>query len=165
MNDNQKFEEAKDMINTLVTQLSVLNNGEDIPPTWKNYFIKAIRPLPKKSGRKLDPKKHADLVNRITDDLAKLNEGRSSDHNPAEYKDRIAIEFGISRKTVERALDDVNKTIGGDESLDPDRRKSTIEGISDHITDSLEASDREEDEVRKKRVEQNKKRIKYLPPI
>jgi len=44
------------MINTFVAQLSELNNGEDIPPTWKNYFIKAIRPLPKKSGRKLDPK-------------------------------------------------------------------------------------------------------------
>jgi hypothetical protein len=56
------FEKAKDMINTFVAQLSELNNGEDIPPTWKNYFIKAIRPLPKKSGRKLDPKKHAETI-------------------------------------------------------------------------------------------------------
>jgi len=30
------------MINTFVAQLSELNNGEDIPPTWKNYFINLI---------------------------------------------------------------------------------------------------------------------------
>ena len=131
----------------------------------KKYFIKAIRPLPKKPGRKLDPKKHTELVNRIIDDREKLNEGRSGDHNPAELKGKIAKEFGISPKTVDRALDDLNKTLEDDETLNPERKKAAIEGISAHITDSLKAWDKEEEEVRKKRVELNKKRIKFFPPM
>ena len=162
MNDDQKFAKAKAMINTFVEQLLALNNGKDIPPTWKNYFTRTSRPLPKKSGRKLNTKEHADMVNRIIDDLDRLNEEQTFGHT-AEYKDKIAKEFGVSRKTVDRKLDAVNKTLRG-ETLDPGRREATNKGISNHLNGLLEAATKEENEIRKIRVEQYNKKNRISPP-
>ena len=156
MHDDKNFEKAKQKIDKLVDQLYELNNGKAIPPAWKNYFIKAIRPLPKKSGGKLDPKKHADIVNRIINDMERIYEEQEFDHT-AIYKDKIAEEFGVSRKTIDNKINNLRKVIR-DEILDPVKLKATIQGISDHISDSCRAEDREEEEIKKKRVEQfNKK--------
>ena len=160
LNNDQKFNEAKDMIDKFVVQLLELNNGENIPPTWKNYFIKAIHPIPKKSGRKLDLKKHADIINRLIDDLRIINDEQEFGHS-AEYKDKIANEFGVARKTIDRKIDAINRLFD-DKALDPDLKKVTIEGVSDHICDRIEADEKEEEKVKQKRVELFNKKNRIL---
>ena len=150
MHDDKNFEKAKQKIDKLVDQLSELNNGEDIPLAWKNYFIKAIRPLAKKSGRKLDTKKHADIVNRILNDMAMISDQEFG--HTATYKDKIAKEFGVSRKTIDNKINDIRKVIR-EKMQDPIKLNATIQGFSDHMSDSCDAEDKENEVIKKKRVE------------
>ena len=155
MHDDKDFGKAKQKIDKLVDQLYELNNGKAIPLAWKNYFIKAIRPLAKKSGAKLDSKKHADIVNRILNDMAMISHQEFG--HAATYKDKIAKEFGVSRKTIDRKINDISKFLI-DEMHDPIKLDATIQGFSDHISDSRDAEDKENEEIKKKRVELFNKR-------
>lgn len=160
MIDDQKFEEAKVMINTFAEQLLSLNGGKEIPLTWKNYLVKAIRPLPGKPGRKIDYKKVTKMVKRIAFDLNNINAKRTKNHNPAEFKKRIAKEFGVSQKTVDRIKVAITKIFMDQGIHDAEMRKASIEGIAEFISNNLDTAAAKEQEVWNKRA----KIISKLPP-
>lgn len=152
-----QVKKANALMDECAAGLREIADGEVIPSTWKNYFIKAIRPLPKIRGIKFDTEKHAAYAKRITENRDRLNDEQEFGHT-AECKDAIAKEFGVSRKTITRDLSSINEVFAEYEMMNPERRKAAMKGITECLQASLKNTDKKEDEIRKKRVEQfNKK--------
>jgi len=152
MNDDQKFKEAKNLIDTFAEQLLALSGGRKIPLRWKNSLIKAIQPLPGKPGRKIDYEKNSEIVKYIILDLDNINAERTKNHNPTEYKDKIAKKFGISRKKVDRIRVAITKTLSGQGFLDPEMREANMDGICRAISADLSAAAKKDQEVQLQRA-------------
>ena len=149
MNDDQKFEEAKDIINTFAGKLSALNNGEDIPPTWKNYLIKAVRPLPKKPGLKIDSEKTSNIVKCLIQNSSITMQ--TLDRTSVEFKDKLAKDFGVSRRTITRIDNAITSFIRGEE-LAPKMKVPIIDGVTKHWNINLDAAAEEDRAVRRIRA-------------
>lgn len=152
--DDPKFDQAKALIDKFAVQLLTLNGDKAIPRTWKNHLLKAIaKTKAGNPGKQRDYAQVAEVVRRLTLVGDKVRLPRTKHHNPATFKDKIAKEFGISRKTVERIdkyRPEYMRELNRLDSLGPDQRKAYIEGLSDAIWESIKADDEEEQKARQR---------------
>lgn len=157
MSHDPKFDQAKRLIDEFAAQLLELNDGKKIPSTWAICLKSALKSKPRRPGVKPDYKKIAEIVKRLTLEGKKVRQGRKKHHNPADYKDNIARDLGVSRKTVER-VDEMRphfiKEINRLDSLEPRKRRAVIDGLSAAICERRKASDEAKEKLRRKKQQQ-----------
>lgn len=156
MSRDPKLDEAEKLIDSFAEQLLALNDGKAIPRQWKNYLLKKIRPMPSKPGQKRDYEQVAEVVKRLVLVGNKVRAQRTKHHNPAVYKDDIASELGISRKTVERIdsyRPEYMSELSQIDSLEPEERKAYINGLAAAIGESLRADDEAEEKARQQEMQ------------
>jgi hypothetical protein len=127
--------EAEKEIETFARRLLALTSGRAIPRRWKQKLARALIPLPKKPGIKLNPQRYAAIVA----DLALLSEKERSVHtkhnNPAKHFDTIARRHGVSRRTVKR-IESECRSIEDLEKISPEKRKARVDGLRAAIDNS-----------------------------
>lgn len=157
MDADQKQVDADRLINEFAAKLLALNGGNKIPTDWNIRLKMALTPKPKKTGRRRDYEKVANVVKQLTLAANKVRKSRTKHHNPATVKDEIAAANNIDRKTVERidaALPVFMNELERLDSLEPKLRKAYIDGIADAVCEKL----REGDAIELKAKEQESRR-------
>lgn len=151
MNRDSKLGEARKLIDCFARQLLALNEGKEIPLPWKNYLLKAIKPLPGKRGRKHDYEQVAEIVKALAHVGPKLRAERTKQNNRKVLMDKIARDYGISRKTVERIEKDrpeyMSELVQLD-SLDPKMREAHLKGFRAKISQEMNAENDAEEKAR-----------------
>jgi len=165
MTAESKQKAAERLIEEFAAELLALNDGKAIPLQWKNQLLKAIRPAPKKKGKKQDYDMVVEVVKQLALSNGDTRRPRTKHHNPAAIKDKIAKAVGVSRKTIDRIDADRPELMSELERLDnlsPEKHKAYIDGISQAICERL----RKHDAIERQTQEQAKRRRirQMLPP-
>jgi len=133
----QRDSRAKQLIDGLAIQLRELAAGKAIPRHWKNYFLKAIVPLPGRAG----PLGNLARTQRVAKLLA---DGKSTSE--------VANETGANIRTVQRIHARLRAAVAA-QPLPEDvaHRQAIIEGIEESIAERVLHDLAQEDATRKRR--------------
>lgn len=152
MSNDPKFDEAKQLIDKFADQLLVLNGGKAISRTWKNHLLKALRPAPKKRGRKTDYAMIAAISKEVTLNRSRLAPpDRTSKDKRGKIKKAIADKHKISLRTVERIAEQRRQFLN-DKPLDEKKRRALTDGIAAAIGDSLKTKHEAELSVKREAI-------------
>ena len=116
---------AFELIDSFAKELLALNGNKKIPTIW---MIRLKGQLQKtsttKPGVKRDDEETREIVKQITIHGKEISAERTKHHSPAKAKNRIASELNVSRKKIDRIIDEDRRL----DSLAPETRKPHIEG-------------------------------------
>lgn len=166
MRQSAKQKEADKLIDEFAAQLLMLNDGKAIPSQWKNRLLKALKPSPVKRGVKRDYVQVAEVVKRLALIGKEIRKPRTKHHNPAVFKDAIAQDLGISRKTVDRIDKDrpeyMRELDRLDRMADLRLRKAYIDGIATAVCQRLKEHDALESKAKEQKMRQRLQQL--FPP-